>query len=150
MPNELVDRFVIHDEHLGICRNWLTVWLYQYEPVNHISFQRNNNSFKWLVFARNTHTQKKNTEVEYMHTQTISRANTNSSILNYTYIYALKPSYSYIGLYILFSQHLNTFKSFKCYWVRYINHRFSNYKIHSIERVSCDYKITLVYTWEFG
>jgi hypothetical protein len=56
-------------------------------------------------------------EVEYIYTQVISRANTNSSILNYTYICVLKPSYSCIGVYILFSQHLNTFKSLKCYWV---------------------------------
>ena len=39
-------------------------------------------------------------EVEYIYTQAISRANTYSSILNYTYICALKPSYSCTGVYI--------------------------------------------------
>ena len=54
-------------------------------------------------------------EVEYIYTQAISRANTNSSILNYTYICVFKPSYFCTEVYILFSQHLNTFKYLKCY-----------------------------------
>jgi len=51
---------------------------------------------------------------------------------------------------ILFSLHLNAFKSFKCYIVRYRNIINFNNIIRSIEIVNCDNKITLVNIYELG
>jgi len=42
------------------------------------------------------------------------------------------------------SLHLNTFKSYKYYLVRYKDIRTFNCTVHFIKRVSCDNKITLV------
>ena len=42
------------------------------------------------------------------------------------------------------SLHLNTFKSYKYYLVRYRDIRTFNCIVHFIKRVSCDNKITLV------
>jgi phenylpyruvate tautomerase PptA (4-oxalocrotonate tautomerase family) len=62
-----------------------------------------------------------------------------------------------LNLYILaqeylisFSLHLNAFKSFKCYIVRYRNITNFNNIIHSIEIVNCDNKITIVSIYELG
>jgi hypothetical protein len=51
---------------------------------------------------------------------------------------------------ISFSPHLNNFKSYKCNLVRYRDIKTFNCIIHSIERVSCDNKITFVNLWELG
>ena len=42
------------------------------------------------------------------------------------------------------SLHLNTFKSYKYHLVRYRDIKTFNCTVHSIKRVSCDNKITLV------
>jgi hypothetical protein len=51
---------------------------------------------------------------------------------------------------ISFSLHLNTFKFFKFYLLRYRDIRTLNYIIHFIERINCDNKITLVNLWELS
>jgi hypothetical protein len=55
IPNETVDRLFICDEYLEICRNRSIVWPNNMVPVNCCSCQRNNNCYKRLSFARNTH-----------------------------------------------------------------------------------------------
>jgi len=50
---------------------------------------------------------------------------------------------------ISFSIHLNTFKSYKGYLVKYWDTKSFNYNIHSIKRVNWDKKITIVNLWEF-
>jgi hypothetical protein len=60
-------------------------------------------------------------------------------------LYNIAQEYS-----ISFSLHLNTFKSYKSYLIRYKDIKTIDCIIHSTKRDNYDNKITLVSFWEIG